>query len=983
MTTQSDLRAINGDVYNPNTNPGGLDGPGGMEANFPKALGLIAQGLDDMAAYISQANFLAAQASVATILQLCQALVAQITSGSTTALAFPGVDKLLLSATDVVATFVYDTRLDDRLPDGGRWNEPGRCSGTSWWHETLGTATRGVKRDFPAVALLVLRNTSNGSVLTVYDALDLDATGAPRLWISFGTTVSGTVAAGATYTSVHALNGTIWVGGTTQNQGLTVISLTRDRSYRMISVGATYNVVSGLVNRNANAGISGSVPAGLASADVFGVHARVLPGAPLDQAGLPIPTVAVATAGGASIIHPTGMVATLTEPNGVSRVQLNADATVTVGYAGGGLAAVHALPYATRSLGSGIARLYGHGNSISSPQLRTIAGDFQYRLAPGALGSAAGLTHLAEDVAYPARGMVAYATPTYATGWMHGSTVFAALCDARTGGITGGELARNGDLSAGTSDWTPANRAALSVGGGKLRVAHAGTINPAAYQIVATVVGETYQLVADATQQTSDAWQITLTDNTTGAGVTTGFVAGAATGRPLAFTATSTATRISLIAGASVVGQYSEFDNVSLQPVSAGRSYQGKGCAVVGTLQRTPAASGSDVVMWSGWASNAYLEQPYNSDLDFGTGDFWLAAWTTATIGTVIEHGTSGLPTGLVRLAASGGTYTFTVVDSATASGGVASATPTLLIAQRAGGVLELWVNGSKVNTATGPAISTTLAGAVTRIGCAIGGAAPADGGIAMVRSGAGALSPAQIRQIYEDEVPLLQAGAKCLLGGTNGGVNAMDRDPLTGRLAVGTGDGVSIFRGLRRVSYFDEAVLAATTSDAVRSVSLRGGALLIGTGAEVGFVADAVPGKEAIFAGDARPVGSGFSARGVTTDATPLDLASRIFVGERETVLVEARIIGRVYGVADTERLTYVRRATCYRDAGGNVTLQGAAQNVGSDTEVTSTADASLIIDTAAQTIAARVTGVAGKRIRWEASITVTRISEENNYAA
>ncbi|QCO19466.1 hypothetical protein D3869_29925 (plasmid) [Azospirillum brasilense] len=236
---------------------------------------------------------------------------------------------------------------------------------------------------------------------------------------------------------------------------------------------------------------------------------------------------------------------------------------------------------------------------------------------------------------------------------------------------------------------------------------------------------------------------------------------------------------------------------------------------------------------------------------------------------------------------------------------------------------------------------------------------------------------------MYADEAPLFQAGAKELLGGTSNAVSALSQDPLTGRLAVGTGDGVSIFQGLRRVSYLDEVALAATTSDTVRSVALRGGVLAIGTAAEVGVVLDAIGGKEAIAVGGPRPVGGGFVARGVTTDATPLDLAPRVPVGERETVLVEARIVGRVVGAADTERLGYVRKATVYRDAGGNVTIQGSVQTIGTDTEATSTADATLQIDTTAQTVAARVTGVAGKRIAWTAAITITLMSEENAYAA
>ena len=51
------------------------------------------------------------------------------------------------TATDI---FVYDTRKDS---DGGAWRK--RTQHTSWYNETLGTATRGTRKEFPAVAVIV------------------------------------------------------------------------------------------------------------------------------------------------------------------------------------------------------------------------------------------------------------------------------------------------------------------------------------------------------------------------------------------------------------------------------------------------------------------------------------------------------------------------------------------------------------------------------------------------------------------------------------------------------------------------------------------------------------------------------------------------------------------------------------------------------------------------------------------------------------
>ena len=83
---------------------------------------------------------------------------------STTAIA----NTLGVSAVDV---FVYDTRKDS---DGGAWRK--KTQNTSWYNETLNTSTRGTRREFPAVAVLVTTSTS----LTIYDGDDPDLPGVVR-----------------------------------------------------------------------------------------------------------------------------------------------------------------------------------------------------------------------------------------------------------------------------------------------------------------------------------------------------------------------------------------------------------------------------------------------------------------------------------------------------------------------------------------------------------------------------------------------------------------------------------------------------------------------------------------------------------------------------------------------------------------------------------------------------------------------------------
>ena len=64
-----------------------------------------------------------------------------------------------------VDVFVYDTRKDS---DGGAWRK--RTQHTSWYNETLGTATRGTRKEFPTVAVIVY----GSGFINIYDGDDPD-----------------------------------------------------------------------------------------------------------------------------------------------------------------------------------------------------------------------------------------------------------------------------------------------------------------------------------------------------------------------------------------------------------------------------------------------------------------------------------------------------------------------------------------------------------------------------------------------------------------------------------------------------------------------------------------------------------------------------------------------------------------------------------------------------------------------------------------
>ncbi|RKZ67811.1 MAG: hypothetical protein DRQ48_09325, partial [Gammaproteobacteria bacterium] len=108
----------------------------------------------------------------------------------------------------VVDIFIYDTSKDS---DGGAWRK--RTQGTSWYNETLNTATRGSTKEFPAVALIVAEVNN----VTIYDATDSTC----PMWIVFN--MSGTWDGIGISTSnftmlfnganvVNALNGNVFMG---------------------------------------------------------------------------------------------------------------------------------------------------------------------------------------------------------------------------------------------------------------------------------------------------------------------------------------------------------------------------------------------------------------------------------------------------------------------------------------------------------------------------------------------------------------------------------------------------------------------------------------------------------------------------------------------------------------------------------------------------------------------------------------------------
>jgi len=237
----------------------------------------------------------------------------------------------------------------------------------------------------------------------------------------------------------------------------------------------------------------------------------------------------------------------------------------------------------------------------------------------------------------------------------------------------------------------------------------------------------------------------------------------------------------------------------------------------------------------SGFSSSNYLEQPYNSDLDFGTGDFsismWLkispntnsefvfdrAHWTTTYVGAVIRAYVNSAGLLVVNISDDA----FASADSITSTVAIDDSTFKSINVVRRGGTVQIWINGIlNVSTTLSSAVaSLSNTSAILKWGVKASLSEPlTNGSLALWRISATAPSAEQIKEIYEAEKPMFQANAKCTLNGSSDAVTALAYDDDTELLHVGTSGGRSVFQGLRRV---DE------TSTSTTEIAAQGGLIV------------------------------------------------------------------------------------------------------------------------------------------------------------
>lgn len=771
-----------------------------------------------------------------------------------------------LHAGAIVKQIVYDTSKDS---DGGAWRK--RTAHTSWYNETLGftgkwlgqktsTATawatsgaaagdgfqnstdgkfytltgtntaseifRGNVREFPAVVAVV---AESGRVVFY----DLTQPTCP-MWMVFVSGTNNWLRNSAGVTSVAVLNGTVAVGSS--NVDLCVWNFVAESG---LLYAATLNKLLGtMAQRNSSQGIAPITGSTIVNRTINDCAITVLDTAPIDAAtGLPVPTIYAFTAGGVSRIAHDGTVSSTATGS-----------TVNSGYVEGGyvyarcqngaVAISYPVSNALPTGGASNLNNYWGGEQYYASSIPAMLGNAGSACAHNCNGTPSGLSVFKGNPSTPAKGMVDYITNTYNSGWMVGDIKGAWLADTTAETISGsGELVTNGDFASALTGWTVGGTASnTSVVAGEINIQPTADATSAPVIVsqanLATVVGRNYRLSYRARVAGSGAVGIRMSIGSANAANTTSTTN---VEMSVDFVATSTTTAVQMIVygTTSTIGI---FDNISVKLAEPDRSVKNKGLVVNGSLTKTAVASGAGLVAYSGFSAANYLEQPYNADLDFGTGDFCVMGWVNAIAHsgsqTLVFRSSVPFSTNYIQLAkASDGTvYLATkggTTERVTATSGLPIPTGAwcFIVATRVSGALSVYINAALSSTVSFAAEDVSSVGAVTRLGVATSTTPSAllNGSIALWRIGATAPSADQIAHIYRTELAMFQPGAQCTLAGSSAAVTTLAYDEDTTLLHVGTSWGRSSFKDLARIDS------EATTTGALTSLSASGGVIVTG----------------------------------------------------------------------------------------------------------------------------------------------------------
>jgi hypothetical protein len=296
------------------------------------------------------------------------------------------------------------------------------------------------------------------------------------------------------------------------------------------------------------------------------------------------------------------------------------------------------------------------------------------------------------------------------------------------------------------------------------------------------------------------------------------------------FTAAATSVTVTIDSLNTTNATVTKVDNISVRIAAVDRSYNNNGLQTFGTVTKTAVATGAELVGYSGFSASNYLQQPNNSDFEFGTDDWSMTGWITQVSGgNSTQHPIQlGLNSGssseisILRQTASSPTILGFRVRGDTNNyaaypvGGTINANVwTHFVLTKSGSQLLWYINGELIHSTTSSTVGNIgfSSSDVLRIGHGASTVTADEMKVALLRISATAPTAEQIAKIYNDEKHLFQENAKATLYGTSNAVTALAYDDDTELLHVGTSAGRSEFQGLNRVNNTTDAVSAAISA--------------------------------------------------------------------------------------------------------------------------------------------------------------------------
>ena len=765
------------------------------------------------------------------------------------------IEKIKAKTLDTAqALFVYDTRKDS---DGGLWRH--RTQNLSWYNEGA-SAKRGARKEFPAVAVIVVTEDDSRAI-HIYDGDDPNL----PMWMVIDTT--DTQWPLTEFSSVTALNGIIALGSKSSEQPNYETRNRLDLYYfisdKIVSSGGSsggsyYGTVQGLVNRRTHATSRGSSTGrsvyNLVNMRVNDVAMTVLPNAPIDTStGLPTPTIAVATEGGASIIKDDGTTVIEMRPTGSSVPQAKeiyfTKSNKIAFTHGSNWVYYYQIPSSTTT------STYWNGLAGYIGRFTDTQRDYSTSANPGIpinVG-ANGITNFIEDRAIGHTNGVEIIdineegsfylamhcgiSTDFNTGWQLGDIKGAFLSDTDDTNVTSSELVTNGSFDSNINDWTYTGSGGATHSSGQIEIT--GAIGDRVYQdISGLVVGEDYVLSGDIVSGTNG--QISMYQNATAS--SGAFIVGSgniSTNQTinLKFTAPTTTVNLRLVRVSSTV----VYDNISVRKAELDRSINGEpylvgasiyssgqnALAVYGTINKNPVATGAELVAYSNFSNSNYLLQPYNSDLDF-TNTMSIMLWVNGWVGSdSLLHrgpGTTRNSKTSFHLYCS---YDYNYRITFTTNGSSEQTFEIPLTATRSGwqhlcftlsgATVRGFLNGVEKTLSSTSFTGNIFSQATDKNGLYIGtgpvGGAADTASLALLRLSKSVPSAEQIKKIYDDEKCLFHENAKCTLHGTSNSVVTLAHDDTGDIIHAGTSSGRSEFQGLVRINNTTTAVTTAISA--------------------------------------------------------------------------------------------------------------------------------------------------------------------------